>query len=123
MASNESRRRRGAKTELLVAAAWQADGWPHAGVKRGPGADLTGTPGLDVEVKARRDWSPLAWMRQQAKRGADGVVPVAVVRPDGAGPATVDDWPAVVPHGVLRRLLREAGYGTEPSIQERMTEW
>ena len=106
-----SRRRRGAETERLVAAAWQADGWPHAEVRRGPGPDLTGTPAIDVEVKARRDWSPLAWMRQQAKRADAGVIPVVVVRPDGAGAATVDDWPAVVPHAVLRRLLREAGYG------------
>src|SRR5690554_962515 len=112
-----SRRRRGAETERLIAAAWRADGWPHAEVRRGPGPDLTGTPGLDVEVKARRDWSPLEWMRQQAKRAEPDVVPVAVVRPDGAGPATVDNWPAVVPHGVLRRLLREAGYG-DPEVTD-----
>ena len=114
MATVASRKARGAQTERTVAEAWQADGWPHARVKRGPGPDLENTPGIDVEVKARRDWAPLAWMRQQAKRADAGVIPVAVVRPDGAGPATVDDWPAIVPHGVLRRLLRQAGYGDAP---------
>jgi len=115
--ATQSRRRRGAETERLIAAAWRADGWPHAEVRRGPGPDLTGTPGLDVEVKARRGWAPLEWMRQQAKRSHSGVIPVAIVRPDGAGPATVDNWPAVVPHGVLRRLLREAGYG-DPEVTD-----
>src|SRR5690606_41283720 len=111
-AAGPRRRRPGAAAGRLVDAAWRAAGWPRAEVVRGPGADLSGTPGLDVEVKARRGWAPLEWMRQQAKRVHSGVIPVAIVRPDGAGPATVDDWPAVVPHGVLRRLLREAGYGS-----------
>lgn len=111
MATVASRRARGAQTERIVAASWQADGWPHAEVMRGPGPDLTGTPGVAVEVKARRGLDLLAWMRQAASRPG---VPVLIVRPDGAGPATVDDWPAVVPHGVLRRLLREAGYGDAP---------
>lgn len=110
MATNRSRHARGAQTERIVAAAWQADGWPHADVVRGAGADLTNTPGIAVEVKARREFAPLEWMRQAATRPG---VPIVVCRPDGAGPATVDQWPAIVPHGVLRRLLREAGYGTE----------
>jgi hypothetical protein len=45
-----TRKQRGAETERLVAAAWQTDGWPHAEVMRGPGPDLTGTPGIDVKV-------------------------------------------------------------------------
>ena len=107
-----TRKQRGYDTERLVAAQWQADGWPHAEVVRGQGRDLTGTPGVAVEVKARRGFAPLEWMRQAARNG-DGDLPVVIVRPDGAGPATVDDWPAVLPHHVLRRLLRLAGYGTE----------
>jgi hypothetical protein len=107
-----SRKKRGAETERAVAEAWRGDGWPHAEVVRGQGADLTGTPGLAVEVKARREFRPLEWMRQAAADGRGGL-PIVVVRPDGAGPATVDDWPAIVPHHVLRQLLRLAGYGSE----------
>lgn len=112
MATVASRKQRGAQTERMVARAWEGDGWPHAEVVRGPGRDLTGTPGVAVEIKARREWRPLEWMRQaQANAGDD--IPIVVARPDGAGETTVDDWPAIVPHGVLRRLLREAGYGSE----------
>lgn len=107
-----TRKQRGYDTERLVAAQWQADGWPHAEVVRGQGRDLTGTPGVAVEVKARRGFSPLDWMRQ-AQRNGDGDLPVVILRPDGAGPATVDQWPAIVPHHVLRTLLRLAGYGSE----------
>jgi hypothetical protein len=104
-----TRKARGAETERLVAAAWRAAGWPHAEVVRGPGADLTGTPGIAVECKARRGLDLPAWMRQAASRPG---LPVLVVRLDGTGPATVPDWPAVVPQRVLWQLLRQAGYGT-----------
>lgn len=108
------RKQRGRDTERIVAAAWQADGWPHAEVVRGSGADLTGTPGVQVEIKARREFAPLPWMRQAASHG-DGF-PVVIMRPDGAGPTSVDHWPAILPHAVLRRLLREAGYGDPPEV-------
>jgi hypothetical protein len=99
----------------MVAAAWRADGWPYAeAVGAGAsGADLTGTPGIAVEVKARREFTPLEFMRQAARNATDGQIPVVVLRPIGAGPTTVDDWPAILPHGVLRKLLHAAGYGTE----------
>lgn len=109
-ATSTYRRRRGAATQRLVAAAWRGDGWPYAedaGAGRN-GKDLLGTPGLAVEIKGRRDFSPLAWMKQAACE--DGL-PIVVMRPDGAGPATVDDWPTFLRHADLRRLLRQAGYG------------
>lgn len=106
-----TRKARGAETERLVAAAWQADGWPHAEVTRGQGADLTGTPGIQVECKARSEFRPLEWMRQAARHG-DGALPVVIVRPNGSGPENVDNWPAILPHHVLRRLLHLAGYGS-----------
>ncbi|MGH3381343.1 MAG: hypothetical protein ACRDP6_42090 [Actinoallomurus sp.] len=108
--TSQYRKRRGAETQRLTAAAWRGDGWPFcedAGAGRN-GKDLLGTPGLSVEIKARRDFSPLAWMKQAA--GEDGI-PIVVMRPDGAGPASVDNWPAFIRHADLRRLLRLAGYG------------
>ncbi|WP_203903462.1 hypothetical protein [Virgisporangium aliadipatigenens] len=107
------RKRRGAATQRIAADAWKADGWPYAEpVGAGiPGRDLTGTPGIGIEVKARRDLDLTGWLRQ-AVRNADADIPVLLVRPDRYGPATVDQWPAIVPHAVLRRLLRAAGYGT-----------
>lgn len=108
-----SRKRRGRETEHLVARAFAADGWPYALATGAgtPGRDITGTPGIATEVKARTRFEPTAALRQAiANAGED--LPVVVLRPNGCGPATIDDWPAFVPFGQLRRLLRQAGYGT-----------
>ena len=59
----QHRKHRGFRTQLLVAQYLAANGWPwaeSAGAGR-PGADITGTPDVAVEVKARADWSPLSW--------------------------------------------------------------
>lgn len=107
-----TRKRRGADTQRVVAAAWRADGWPSAEpVGAGAsGRDLTGTPGVAIEVKARAGFDPQAWLRQ-ATRNAGADIPAVVLRPNGAGPATVDGWPVIMSHAVFRALLRAAGYG------------
>lgn len=109
------RKQRGRETEHLVARAFAADGWPHAEATGAgsPGRDIKGVLGVAPEVKARTGFEPLAALRQ-AVRNARGDIPVVVMRPNGSGPATIDDWPAFLPFGVLRRLLREAGYGNPP---------
>lgn len=106
------RKRRGAATQRIVAEAWRADGWPYAepvgaGVT---GRDITGTPGIALEVKARRDFSPMEWMRQAARNAGEDIGAV-VLRPDGAGPTTVDHWPVIISQAAFRKLLRAAGYG------------
>ncbi|ADD43864.1 hypothetical protein [Stackebrandtia nassauensis] len=111
--TTQTRKRRGRATEQAVAAAMRADGWPYAepvGAGR-QGSDITGTPGLSLEVKARRGLNLGAWLSQAVRQADDGEVPILVVRLDGQGPASVDEWPSVVPFAVLRRLLRLAGYG------------
>lgn len=110
MSPSQSRKHRGYDTQRMVARAWAADGWPYAlPVGAGaPGADITGTPDLAIEVKARTGFDPMAALRQAKTRPG---VPIVILRPNGYGETTIDDWPAIVPHGVLRRLLREAGYG------------
>ncbi|UNX54101.1 hypothetical protein MF406_14290 [Georgenia sp. TF02-10] len=103
-----------------VVADWFADhGWPHAestGASR-QGSDVTGMVDVAVEVKARRDLSPMAWVRQ-AVAGADGRLPVVVFRPDGMGETTVADWPCLVRLADLTDLLREAGYGQPPTTPD-----
>ena len=109
---SQHRKRRGYESQRIVADYLRASGWPYAepaGAGR-PGTDVTGVVGVDVEVKARREIDLTGTLRQQADRAAGGIVPVAVIRPDGYGPATVDRWPAVMPLSVLAHLLREAGY-------------
>ncbi|CAM3431009.1 hypothetical protein [Stackebrandtia soli] len=115
MSTVNSRRRRGRETERIVADAMRSDGWPNAEpvAAFAPGRDVTGVPGVAIEVKARSTTAIGAALRQ-AVRNAGKDVPVVVIRLNGTGPATVDDWPCVVPFAVLRRLLRDAGYGDPP---------
>jgi hypothetical protein len=50
-------------------------------------------------------------MEQLSDRAKEGLVGIAVLRPDGWGPAKIADWPAIVPLSVIVKLLREVGYG------------
>lgn len=106
------RKERGRTTEHLVAAAFAADGWPHAEATGAgsPGRDIKGVPGVAPEVKARARFEPVASLRQ-AVTNAGGDVAVVVMRPQGGGPSNIDEWPVFLPFGQLRALLRQAGYG------------
>jgi hypothetical protein len=91
----------------------QENGFPYAestGAGRS-GTDVTGTIGIDWEVKARRGFPVIETMEQLSERAKEGLVGIAVLRPDGWGPAKIADWPAIVPLSVIVKLLREVGYG------------
>ena len=105
-----SRVQRGRQSEQLIADYLASHGFPHAERVAASlkGADVTGTPGLAVEVKSRNRLELGEWMKQAAKR--DGL-PLLVVRLNGQGPATIEDWPMVIPFGRGVELLRSAGYG------------
>lgn len=106
-----SRQRRGAETQNIVAQTFKAAGCPYAesaGAGRN-GRDITGIPGIACEVKARKDFSPVAWVRQ-AVATAEGDLPLVVMRPDGMGPASVDEWPVFLRFSDLLELLRAAGH-------------
>ncbi len=112
-----SRKARGAQTQNTVAAWFTTHGWPYAesaGAGR-QGADVTGIPGLACEVKARRDFSPLAWIRQAATGPG---LPFVVHRPDGIGPASVGQWPVTLRLADFTQLLRDAGYGNPEEVPD-----
>ena len=114
----QSRKNRGMATQRLVAEWFRARGWPFAestGAGRS-GSDLTGVPDLAVEVKARRSFDPLAWVRQADQH--DGRLPVVVMRCNGQGPASVHEWPCLIRLGDLTPLLLAAGYGDPDTIEE-----
>lgn len=118
MTTTASRKRRGRDTELAVARYLATRGWPYAEPTGAgaPGRDITGTPGLAVEVKARRGFDVQAAMRQ-AIRNAGQDVPLVIMRPDGAGPLTIAAWPLIIPLGHGLAVLRRAGFGT-PLVTE-----
>lgn len=104
---------RGRQSEAIVASYLAEHGWPNAERVAASlkGVDVTGTPGLAIEVKSRTRLDLGEWMKQAAKREG---LPLLVVRLNGTGPATIEDWPLVIPFGAGVNLLREAGYGSAP---------
>lgn len=111
----QARKRRGRQTEHIVAKRFAEDGWPHA-LPTGagaPGRDVTGLPGIACEIKARASFNPMANLRQ-VRGYAKGDLPIVVMRPNGFGEATIDQWPCFLTFGDLRRLMRQAGYGNPP---------
>lgn len=108
----QSRKRRGRDTELLAARYLAENGWPFA-MPTGAGAsgrDITGTPGLAWEVKARTAFEPMANMRQ-ALRNAGDDLPLVLLRPNGVGEASIGIWPVFTTLTNAIWLLRRAGYG------------
>lgn len=108
----QSRKHRGYKSQDIVAEWFRGSGWPYAestGAGR-QGIDVTGLPGIAVEVKARRGLNLTGWLRQATGERRNGL-PVLIVRPDGYGPKRIAEWPAIMTLADLTRLLREAGYG------------
>lgn len=113
MVDVQGRKHRGYKSQDILASFLSENGFPYAlsaGAGR-TGSDVTGTIGIDWEVKARRGFPVTQTMTQLEERAQDGLVGIAVLRPDGWGAANIHKWPAIVPLHVLVTLLREAGYG------------
>lgn len=111
---SQHRKARGMRTQLLVAEHLRTHGWPHAqsaGAGRS-GVDVLETPDIAVEVKARTDLSPLAWVKQ-AEKSADGRLPFAVFRCNGQG-EDATQYLAMLRFGDLVDLLQAAGYGDTP---------
>lgn len=116
--TTQSRKRRGRDTELLVARYLAENGWPYA-MPTGAGAsgrDITGTPGLAWEVKARTGFDPMANLRQAIHNAGDDM-PLVLLRPNGQGPASVGIWPVFTTLTNALWLLRKAGYG-DPLLEE-----
>lgn len=110
---SQHRKHRGYATQRLLADYLRLNGFPYAestGAGRS-GSDITGTVGLDWEVKARRNLNLVDLVRQMTDRADEDDLRLGVVRPDGMGPASIAEWPAVLPLSDLCDLLRQAGYG------------
>lgn len=103
---------RARKSEAVVAEAYRKNGFPHAERVPAslPGRDITGIPGLAPEVKARRNFNPLAWIRQARKNASDDM-PYVIMRCNGQGPESIGEWLVIRRFQDDVKLLREAGYG------------
>lgn len=112
--TGQHRKHRGYQSQRVVAEYLRANGFPFAestGAGRS-GSDITGTPGIDWEVKSRRKLDLPGTLAQLRDRQTEPpLIPVAVIRPDGYGPHRIAQWPALASLDVLIRLLHDAGYG------------
>ena len=102
------RKDRGLRTERVVASYLQ-QWWPHAGIGRGAGKDITNVP-FDIEVKARSVFQPLEWLRQASKRAGGKELPFVVCRMNGQGEDAAE-YLAFMRFGDLVQLLLMSGYG------------
>jgi hypothetical protein len=114
---SQSRKHRGLKSNDIVAKYFQENGWPYAlptGAGR-QGTDVTGVPGMDIEVKARTKLDLSGLMRQLKDRKLNTGMGVGVVRLNGQGEAAIHDWVAVLRLEDLVYLLKASGYGNTNS--------
>lgn len=104
MATN-SRKVRGRRTELVVAAYFQRFWGRAEAVNSGAsGSDIKNTP-FDIEIKARAAFQPKAWIDQQKKRD-DGRLKFVILRCNGQG-ENVDDYVFIARLGDIMPLLEE----------------
>ena len=101
------RKDRGLRTERVVVSYLQT-WWRSASVGRGAGKDVHNVP-FDIEVKARSEFAPLAWIKQVEKRSQGKELSAVVVRMNGQGEDAAS-YLAFMRFQDLVDLLLKAGY-------------
>lgn len=110
--ASQSRKHRGYRTQKVWANFLAENGFVYAesaGAGRS-GSDITGTVGIDWEIKARTGFNPSAAIAQLKDRDK-GDLGIVVLRLNGQGEKSVGDWACLLRGEDLVWLLREAGYG------------
>jgi hypothetical protein len=110
---SQSRKHRGYRSQKVVAEYLAKHGFPFAestGAGRS-GTDVTGTVGIDWEVKARKDFNPSAVIKQLKERHNGKDLPVAVLRLNGQGEVNIGEWVTILRLEDFVKLIRAAGYG------------
>jgi len=105
-----ARVRRGRESERALASYMRANGWPFAEPcpAFAPGPDVTGVPGVSLEIKSRTRPEPGAAMKQaEAHPG----LAVGVFRLNGTGTSDPGSWLAMLRVRDLVPLMRSDGYG------------
>ena len=105
---SKARKVRGRRTEIVVAN-YFAKVWGSAkAVNSGAsGSDILGTPFM-IEIKSRKDFSPLSWVKQNEKR-PDGKLAFVVYRANGMGESdeSIDDYLFIARLGDMMPMLSE----------------
>jgi len=111
------RKDRGLRTERVVVSYLQT-WWRSASVGRGAGKDVHNVP-FDIEVKARSEFAPLAWIKQVEKRSQGKELSAVVVRMNGQG-EDCSQYLAFMRFQDLVGLLLKAGYGAMQTDSDKL---
>jgi hypothetical protein len=115
------RKYRGYRTQAVVAS-WLRQWYPYAestGAGR-QGEDITGIP-FSIEVKARSDFSPLAWIKQ-AESNKGGKLAFVVSRCNGQG-ENAEEYLAFMRLGDLMNILNDRAPNNEPTRCKQCGSW
>ena len=115
------RKHRGYKTQRVVAD-WLKQWYPYAestGAGR-QGEDITGIP-FSIEVKARSDFQPLAWIKQ-AETNKGGKLAFVVSRCNGQG-ENAEEYLAFMRLGDLMNILQTYAANQEPQRCKQCGSW
>jgi len=90
------RKHRGYRTQKVIAD-YLKQWWEYAdtaGAGR-QGEDILNIPSVSIEVKARADFQPLAWIKQSAAN-ANGKLPIVIMRCNGQGDTDPGEYLAFI---------------------------
>jgi hypothetical protein len=112
---SQSRKHRGFRTERVVAT-YLSQWWRSASIGRGSGKDIHNVP-FDIEVKARSDFQPLAWLKQVEKRTQGKELSAVVCRMNGQGEDAAEYLAFMRFSDLIQLLLPIYGDIQEESVQ------
>ena len=119
--TSQHRKHRGYRTQRVIAE-WLQQWYPYAlPVASGNnGSDITGIP-YAIEVKARSDFSPLAWIKQAESNKGDKLSFV-VSRCNGQG-ENAEEYLAFMRLGDLMKILQDRAPNNEPTRCKQCGGW
>jgi hypothetical protein len=112
---SQSRKHRGFRTERVVAT-YLSQWWRSASIGRGSGKDIHNVP-FDIEVKARSDFQPLAWLKQVEKRTQGKELSAVVCRMNGQGEDAAEYLAFMRFSDLIQLLLPIYGVNEQESVQ------
>jgi hypothetical protein len=105
---------KGRATENQAIEWLRSKGWIHAERRRLAGCedqgDVTGIPGLCIEVKSAATWKPVQWLREASCETINAHADIGFVMARPKGGTNVEDWVILMTPATLLELLDSAGW-------------
>lgn len=112
-------KQKGTAAETAVVRWLNEHGFPTAERRALTGAndqgDVTGIPGVVIEVKNHKSYKIPEWLKETLaeKANAKADIGLLIIKPNGVGDTRVGEWWAVVTLSEAATMLRAIGYGNE----------